>query len=85
MRSADPTAKQIIRNKVSLQTEHCGAVGSQAARSPLGRGEACVLLPVLPSPLLLGTGLGALSPPPLGVSEERPLRKVVVRSKKNSI
>lgn len=33
VRSAAPTAKQIIRNKVSLQTENCGAVGSQAARS----------------------------------------------------
>lgn len=59
VRSADPTAKQMIRNKVHLQTENHGAVGSQAARSMQGRGEACVVLP-----LPLGTSLGSPCPLP---------------------
>lgn len=75
MRSADPTAKQIIRNKVRLQTEN---VVQWADRLPIerpGGGEARADLP--PPPVPPGTDLRGyhLPPLPLGVSDERPLEK----------
>lgn len=75
VRSADPTAKQIIRNKVSLQTKD---VVQQADRLPIEqspRGEGGPHRPPRPlSPAPPRTDLGT-SPSPSGVSRERPLKK----------
>lgn len=79
VRSADPTAKQIIRNKVSLQTKD---VVQQADRLPIEqppRGEGGPHRPPRPlSPAPPRTDLGT-SPSPSGVSRERPLKKWQLR------
>lgn len=71
MRSADPTAKQIIRNKVSLQAAANVARRAVKAANRTHPGE-------VKSPRPVGQAGAPNSPnPALGASAERPLKKAM--------
>ena len=85
VRSADPTAKQIIRSNVSLQTKNAVQWADRLPidQPPWGWEEACLIVPPLSSPLR--TGLLGTSPFSLqGFWWKTPEEVAAVRNRSNN-